>query len=66
MLQKWTDELLETVPKYKLQKSDGSTLAENVEIILTTKVLQNGTTVSAGNVNQIIDTINNMDLGEWL
>ena len=55
--QEWKDEVLNGAEKYKITRSDGTILAENVSVELITQILQAGTGITAERMNHIEDGI---------
>lgn len=55
--QEWKDEVLNGAEKYKITRSDGTILAENVSVELITQILQAGTPITAERMNHIEDGI---------
>ena len=51
--QEWKDEVLNGAEKYKITRSDGTILAENVSVELITQILQAGTGITAERMNHI-------------
>lgn len=57
--QEWKDEVLNGAEKYKITRSDGTILADNVSVELITQILQAGTPITAERMNHIEDGIAN-------
>ena len=55
--QEWKDEVLNGAEKYKITRSDGTILAENVSVELITQILQAGTGITAERMNHIEEGI---------
>lgn len=55
--QEWKNEVLNGAEKYKITRSDGTILAENVSVELITQILQAGTGITAERMNHIEDGI---------
>lgn len=55
--QEWKDEILNGAEKYRITRSDGTILAENVSVELITQILQAGTPITAERMNHIEDGI---------
>ena len=51
--QEWKDEVLNGAEKYKITRSDGTILAENVSVELITQILQAGTGITAERMNHM-------------
>ena len=55
--QEWKDEVLNGAEKYKITRSDGTIIADNVSVELITQILQAGTPITAERMNHIEDGI---------
>ena len=51
--QEWKDEILNGAEKYRITRSDGTIIAENVSIELISQILQAGTPITAERADQI-------------
>lgn len=55
--QEWKDEILNGAEKYRITRSDGTIIAENVSIELISQILQAGTPITAERMNHIEEGI---------